>query len=334
MDKEIFNGIFFIYIHQLKTFCCYFQMLQTKKNTIFIGAAFAIAAAIIWSGNFIVAKGVANIIPPISLSFYRWAIATVIIAPFALKQFKKETSVIWQHKQYIFFTAFTGIAFFNTCIYFAGHHTSAINLAFIGTTTSPVISVFLAAVFLKEKISVGRIVGLLICITGILFLLANGSIKTLLHLQFSKGDGWILLAALSFAIYNTLVKKKPLAISAIPFLFILFLTGTLILMPFYFWELTQYAPVKWNASLAAILLYIGLGASIIAFFFWNKAVAKLGAARTAMFGYLTPVFSSIEAVLLLQEKITWVHIVCGLLVITGLVIANLHVYSKEKPVIN
>ncbi len=309
-------------------------MPQTKKNTILIGAAYAFAAAIIWSGNFIIAKAVANSIPPVSLSFYRWAIATVIICPFAFKQFKKETGVIWQNKWYIFFAALTGIALFNTCIYFAGHHTTALNLALIGTTTSPVISVILAAVFLKEKITVVRIAGLLICITGILFLLANGSIQTLLHLQFSKGDGWILLAALSFAVYNTMVKKKPLFISAIPFLFILFFTGTIILMPFYFWELTQYAPVKWNASLAAILLYIGLGASVLAFFFWNKAVANLGAARTALFGYLIPVFSSIEAVLLLHEKITRVHIVCGLLVITGLIIANLNVFRNEKPVIN
>jgi drug/metabolite transporter (DMT)-like permease len=305
-------------------------MITTKDNNILIGALFAIAAVIIWAGNFIIAKGVANIIPPISLSFYRWLLATLIIAPFAIKQIKKEITVVKQNLPYLFFTGLTGIALFNTCVYIAGHYTTAINLALIGTTTSPVFSVLLAGFFLKEKITPLRITGLLICIAGILFLISNGSLSSLLQFKFTKGDGWILAGALFFAIYNTLVRKKPAGISPIVFLFIVFLTGTLILLPFYFWEFANHPAVKWSMQLAGVLLYVGLGASVLSFLFWNKAVAKLGAARTALFGYLIPVLSSLEAVCLLHEKITGVHLVCGALVITGLIIANLNIFTKSK----
>ncbi len=304
--------------------------MAATKNNVLIGAGFAIGATIIWSGNFVIAKGIANKIPPLSLSFYRWLLATLIIAPFAYKQLKKEITSVKQNWFFIFIAGLTGVALFNTCIYIAGHLTTAINLALIGTTTSPVFSVLLAAIFLKEKITMPRIAGLLVCIAGILFLLSKGSLETLLHLRFTKGDGWILLAALAFAVYNTMVRKKPAGISPIPFLFVVFLAGTLTILPFYFLEINHQPSVKWDLSLVGILIYIGLGASVLSFLFWNKAVAKLGAARASLFGYLIPVFSSIEAVWLLNEKITWVHLVCGVLVIIGLIIANLNVFNKNS----
>jgi len=302
-------------------------MLSTK-NSILAGSLFATAAAIIWSGNFVVARGIAKEIQPFSLSFYRWVIGTVIIFPFALAQLHKEIVVVKKNLLYIFCTGLTGVAIFNTCLYVAGHYSEAINLALLGTATSPVISVVLARVFLKEKITPLRIVGLLVCIAGILFLLSKGSIHTLLSFRFTVGDRWILLAALSFAIYNTLVRKKPGGISPVPFLFVVFLAGTLILLPFFLWENNTTSAIQWNPHLLWVLLYIGLGASVLSFLFWNKAVASLGAAKTALFGYLIPVFSSIEAVWILGEKITWIHFVCGAFVIGGLVIANLDSFRK------
>ena len=62
---------------------------------------------------------------------------------------------------------------------------------------------------------------------------------------------------------------------------------------------------------------------LFVFFLWNKAIGKLGAGRTALFGNLIPVFSSIEAVILLNEKITGVHVISFILVAAGLLIANL-----------
>ncbi len=237
--------------------------------------------------------------------------------------------IVKMHLLYIFCTGFTGVALFNTCLYVAGHYSEAINLALLGTATSPVISVVLARIFLKEKITPLQIIGLLVCITGILFLLSKGSLDTLLTFRVTLGDRWILLAALSFAVYNTLVRKKPVGISPVPFLFVVFAAGTLLLAPFFLYEKNHSPAIQWNPHLLGILLYIGLGASVLSFLFWNKAVAYLGSARTSLFGYLIPVCSSIEAVWFLGETITWIHFVCGALVIGGLLIANLGVFRKK-----
>ena len=75
--------------------------ILSKRNTI-IGIALAVLATLIWSGNFIVARGVYKEIPPISLAFYRWLIASLIIFPFAYKQFKKEKKIVLQNWKYFF----------------------------------------------------------------------------------------------------------------------------------------------------------------------------------------------------------------------------------------
>lgn len=295
---------------------------SAKKETT-TGMALALLAVIIWSGNFIVARGVSGQIPPISLAFFRWLSASLIILPFAITKFRKEWNVVKRSWHYLFWVSLTGVALFNTFVYIAGHYTTAINLALIGTTTSPIMAVAMAWIFLKEEIGWMKLAGLLFSVAGVLFLLSKGSLHALLSLHFGEGDLWMLLAAFCFAVYNTLVKKKPMAISPVNFLFVAFSAGTLMLLPFYIWETRQATPVQWSLDLALVILYLGLGASVICFLIWNSAIHKIGAARTVLFGNLIPVFSSLGAFLFLHERFTWIHLVSLVMVFTGILLANL-----------
>jgi drug/metabolite transporter (DMT)-like permease len=169
-------------------------------------------------------------------------------------------------------------------------------------------------------------------------LLTGGSAEKLLTLQFSAGDIWVLLAALFFAIYNTLVKKKPAALSPLSFLFASFVTGTILLLPFFLYEIQNSTPVTWTPGLYGVIVYLGAGTSVIAYLCWNLAIGKLGAARTALFGNLIPLFSIIEAVIFLNEAISIIHLFSGLLIVAGLVLANIKqsppALLKTKQVIN
>lgn len=299
------------------------------KNFLTTGILLAIVATIIWSGNFIVARAVIREIPPISLAFYRWLTASLIFLPFAFKGAREEWKELKKHRWYLFWTALSGITLFNTLVYVAGHYTPAINLALIGTTSSPVMAIILAAVFLREKIEALRLLGLLICISGIILLISGGSWEKLSRFHFSEGDLWILAGAFCFASYSILVRKKPASISSRTFLLIVFVLGTVLLTPAFIWERNQSEPIHFNLSLISIILYLGLGTSVIAFLCWNEAIGRLGAARTALFGNLIPIFSTLEAVLILEEKFTVIHAISGILVITGLLIANLRKTKKE-----
>ena len=305
-------------------------MNHPPLKNIYTGISLAALAALIWSGNFIVARGVYKEIPPISLAFYRWLFASIILFPFAYKQFKNDWKIIKQSWHYLFWVSLTGIALFNTFVYVGGHYTSAINLALIGTTSSPSMANILARIFLKEKIGWFKIIGIALCITGVLFLLAKGDFSNLLTFQFSEGDLWVLLAAFCFAVYNTLVRKKPAAISASSFLLAIFSMGTILLLPFFIWEFNYSQPVVWSTNLALVIIYLSAGASVICFWIWNIAIQKLGAGRTALFGNLIPIFSSIEAVVWLHERFTINHIISMTIVLMGLVIANLPLFFKKS----
>lgn len=295
---------------------------MTKQNTL-TGIGLATLTTAIWSANFIIARDVFSKIPPVSLAFYRWTIATLVLLPFAYKSFIADRKLIRQHLPFFFLASLTGVSLFNTLVYVGAHSTSAINLALIGTTTSPVFSIVLARIFLKEKIGLAKIIGMLVCIAGILYLLSKGKISNLLKLEFSEGDLWVLAAAFAFSFYNILVKKKPAGISTKSFLFTTFTIGTILLVPFFIAELMHTVPVQWDGKLVFDILYLGIAASIISFFLWNIAINCLGAGRTALFGNLIPVFASIEAVLILHEKFSIDHVISMGLVIAGLVIANL-----------
>lgn len=296
--------------------------MLSPKNQTYLGISLAILAVVIWSGNFIVSRGVSAKIGPVSLAFYRWMTATVIITPIAWKKFTIERSLVRKNITYLFWASLTGIALFNTCVYIAGHYTTAINLALIGTTSSPIFATVLAVFFLKEKPGIFRLAGILICVAGILLLLSKGSWQTLVNFRFSTGDLWTLAGAFSFAVYNILVRKKTAALSPLNFLFVIFSMGAAMLLPFYLYELVSSPPTQWSWSLAGVILYLGAGTSVIAFLCWNIALHKLGAGRTVLFGNLIPIFSTLEAVWLLDEQITQVHVVSGVIVIAGLVLAN------------
>lgn len=292
------------------------------NKTIWTGVGLALLAVIIWSGNFVVARGVIHDVPPGSLAFYRWLTAVIILFPFAWKQVRENWPAIRQSLGYLFWTALSGITLFNTMVYIGAHYSTAINLALIGTTSSPIMAIILARIFLREKLDMPKMIGLFVCVAGVLFLLARGIPSNLLHLSFTKGDAWVLLAALAFAVYNILVKRKPANIPPMAFLWVIFAMGTAMLVPFLVWEQQYEAQVAWSGNLFWIFLYLGLGTSVISFVSWNKAISCLGAGRTALFGNLIPVFSSMEAALFLQEEFGWVHLVSMVLVFTGIIIAN------------
>lgn len=304
--------------------------MQSKlSNHIVQGFLLAIIATLLWSGNFIIARKVSHSISPISLAFYRWACASLVLFPFAYKKVNAELPYIKANWKILSLIALTGIALFNTFVYVAGHNTTAINMALIGTTSSPIFATIMAVVFLKERLGFYRIIGMTICIAGIVLLISKGSWEILLSFKFSSGDAWILAGAFAFAVYNILVRKKPVQISALSFLLIIFVIGTLMLFPFYILEQSLVDnSTQWSTTLISSILYLGIGTSVLAFWCWNLAISKLGAGRTVLFGNLIPIFSTLEAILILGESITPIHFYSGILVIAGLVIANFTFKNK------
>lgn len=300
------------------------------RNNRYIGILLATVAAIIWAGNFVIARGVNQQIPPITLAFFRWSLATVLMLPIAYKAFTKEWHILKKHKAYLFWVSLSGIAIFNTCLYISGHYTTAINMALISTTSSPIFATIFAIIFIGERINAFRLTGMLVCLLGVLLLISKGSLQTLMSFTFSIGDLWALAGAIAFAVYNVLVRKKPATISATTFLLAIFGLGSLLILPGFLIEQVSAAPIVWNNSLVMSLIYLGAGTSVVSFLCWNAAIKRIGAGTTVLFGNLIPIISTIEAVLFLHEPFQKIHMISAGIVIFGLILANSGQHKKQS----
>lgn len=286
-----------------------------------MGFLYALLAVMIWSGNFILASGLADTMPPIALAALRWSCATIAFLPFALKHIRRDWEAIKRNWLPVLAASISGVTLFNTILYLSAHTTSTVNIALIASTT-PVFVVILSRIFLGEPICRLRAAGLAVAIVGMAVIATHGSLEALLNLAFREGDLWMVFAGLMWAVYSILVKRKPVDIDQYSYLGILFIVGTIPLIPAAFIEQSYYpvwsmTPAVWSAT-----LYIGLGASLAAFFLWNSAVMLIGPGTAALFQYFIPVFSGIGSFILLGQPITVSHAIGFMLIFSGVVMAT------------
>jgi drug/metabolite transporter (DMT)-like permease len=291
------------------------------KSGLPTGFFLATLATIIWSWNYIIARGLHDAIPPASLAFYRWLVASVVLAPVALRKSVREYAVIKKNAGYIITTAFFGVTVFNTLIYLAGRTTEAINLSLIAIS-SPIFIVIFSLIVFKERINIKKIIGIAVTITGILILLTRGDISVLLNISFAAGDLWMLIAAMTFAVYSIMVRRRPEELSRTSFLFSTFAAGLLFLSPFYIIDLVLHPVPSFNTELTVSILYIGIFASVAAFFLWNRSIEIIGPSNAGLIYYTLPLFSTLWAILFLNETAEAVHFISMAMILTGIIIAG------------
>ena len=285
------------------------------------GVLFALLATFLWSVNMVIASGVKGHIPPVGLAFWRWTIACIVLAPFALKSTIRSYKIVKKHFWFLTITAVLGVTIFNTLIYFAGKTTSAVNLSLIAISI-PLFIIAISRIIFKEKVSNLKILGILIIISGVLVLITKGSLASLLTINFTIGDLLMLLACFFFACYTLLVRKKPAELDSKVFLFSIFLIVTLVLLPFYIVEHIYYEKVTFDSKTLLITSYVGIFASLVSYYLWNEAIALIGTSKTALIYYLIPIFSGILAYFFLDQAIEFIQIISMIIIVVGLLITN------------
>ena len=285
------------------------------------GVLFALCATLLWSVNFVIASGIKGHIPPVGLAFWRWTIACVVLAPFAIKSTIRNRIEIKKKIRFLALTAVLGITIFNTLIYFAGKTTSAVNLSLIAISI-PLFIVAISRIAFKEKVSNTKIIGILTIILGVLILITKGSLQYLLQIKFAIGDLIMLIACFFFASYTILVRLKPKELPSKVLLFSVFVLGVLFLFPFYLWEHLYYKKVVFDSTTIFATTYVGIFASLVSYYLWNEAITLIGTQKTALIYYLIPVFSGVLAYFFLNQNIVLSQIISMGIIIAGLFITN------------
>ncbi|WP_160719387.1 DMT family transporter [Bacillus sp. USDA818B3_A] len=186
---------------------------------------------------------------------------------------------------------------------------------------SPIFTVILSILFLYEKMNMTKIIGMVLAITGVLLVTTTRSGQSL-QITINIGLFLMILSTLNWAVYSVLLKSLKIPYPPLLVTFYMSLIGMALTTPFIIrnsgWEsITQLTHTDW-----AHLLFLGIFVSGIAYWYWGKALAVLEASKVSMFLYLEPVSTLIAAVLLLQEKVLFISVTGGIIIIIGVIIVN------------
>ncbi|HET6718348.1 MAG TPA: DMT family transporter [Rhodocyclaceae bacterium] len=257
--------------------------------------------ALFWSGNMVLGRGIRGDIPPISLAFWRWAIALLCVLPLALPHLKEQWPRLRAGWKPVFVLGLLGVGGYNTLAYIALQYTVATNAVLLNSFI-PIATIAISWAFLGRHLSRAQAIGVTISFLGAATIIARGDPAPLASLSINQGDLWMLGAVLIWAIYTVGLQWRPSGVDPMLLLAALTIVGLLALTPLYLWELlVQGRSIKVHAGSLASLIYVGVFPSFLGYIFYNRGVAEVGANKASLFIHLMPVFGTILSVIFLGE---------------------------------
>ncbi|MAH54212.1 MAG: DMT family transporter [Pelagibacteraceae bacterium] len=293
--------------------------MLSKEKTAYI---FLILTTLFWSGNFIVGKAASLFeIPPFTLNFYRWLFAWLILAPFTLKEILKKKNYILENIKLILILGITSITIFNSIVYYSLNFTQVIS-GVLMISTIPVMIIFFCWIFKIEKTNIYQITGVIFSLLGVVVIITKADLRIILNLNFNKGDLWMAVAMFSWAIYSALLRKKNFKLSQLSLLQTIISAGLIMLLPAYLIEFAMGYRVNIHLPFILTLTYVVFFPGLASFTLWIKGISIIGSNRSGIFLHLMPIFSTILAILIFNEKFMAYHLIGAIFIVTGIVLSS------------
>ncbi len=278
--------------------------------------------ALFWSGNFIVGKAASIYeIPPFSLNFYRWLFAGIILLPFTLKEIIQKKNYIFRNIVFFVVLGISSITIFNSAVYYSLYYMQVIS-GVLMISTIPVWIMFISSILGIEKTNKFQIFGVFLSLLGVIFIITKSDLDLIKNLDFNKGDLIMASGMFAWALYSALLKKKTYEISQITLLEVVIITGLLFLIPIYILEIYLGNPLIVHKPFILTLTYVVLLPGLASFFFWIKGISIIGANRAGVFLHLMPIFGSLMAIILFDEKFMLYHVLGAIFIIAGITLSN------------
>jgi drug/metabolite transporter (DMT)-like permease len=283
---------------------------------------------LMWAGNAVVGRLMAGQVPPLTLNLLRWLLAALFLLPLgwrALRPFER----IRARWPYLLAIGVLGVGTFNSLQYLALITSSPINVTLVAASM-PVWMLAVGVLCFGERPTRRQLAGALLGLTGVLTVIGRGSLQSLLAVHFVPGDLYVLLAVIGWAFYSWLLARPPVHMrgSERPdwdwagFLLVQTLFGLCAAGLFTAGEQALGArPIQWSGGVVAALLYVSLGASIVAYRCWGLGVAEGGPALAAFFNNLTPLFAALLSTLVLGDSPQGYHALAFGLIVGGIAVS-------------
>ena len=292
---------------------------MTNNKSKFTASLYALMAISFWGVSFVSTKAVLGKLDPYSLLVIRFGIGALFLLLLLLLQ-RHRLQISIKYVPHLLVLGILGV-FVHQLLQATALLTINASAAGWLISFSPVFTVILSILFLHERMSISKAVGMVLAITGVLII---SSTRTGQSFQFTMNIGFLLmvLSTLNWAIYSVLLKSLKIPYPPLVVTFYMCLLGLILTTPFIIrnrgWEdLSMLNHSEW-----AHLLFLGVFVSGIAYWYWGKSLEVLEASKVSMFLYLEPIATLIAAVLLLKEKVLLISVAGGIIIIIGVIIVN------------
>jgi drug/metabolite transporter (DMT)-like permease len=276
--------------------------------------------SLFWAINIVLGRMIAGDIPPLLLTFLRWGGASLIVLPFAWNGLKRDWPVIRRHLKLIAILSATGIAGYNAMAYWGLAYTEALNVLLL-QSTGPLLIAIWAFVLWGDRLTPRQLGGILTSLAGVVVIICRGDIAHLAQMKLNPGDVLIFIALILYGAYAALLRKRP-DIHQLSFLATTIIGGTMCLAPFALGEFLAGPRMNVTPTTFAVVFYVALFPSLIAYMFFVRGVELIGPNRASPFFHLMPVFGSVIAILFLGEQPQLFHALGFALVLTGVFVAT------------
>ena len=293
------------------------------KQKLYNPHLFLTLASLFWGFNAIASRLAIDEISPMSLVSGRWLGVMIILSIICRHQLSLGFQVFKSNYKWMIVMGLCGFTTFNSLYYISAHHTVAINLGIVQSTT-PAFIMIISMFWLKTRINLKQVTGLLITFIGVSIVISNGNLASLLRLKLNNGDLLLIVACIFYAIYAVGLRKRPEINDVLLMTFFSYVAfiGSL---PGLIIEITQYSfffpTFKGLMILSVIIIFPSLLAQIL----FMKGVKIVGPALSGLYTNLVPIFTSFLAIIILDEVFHIYHLISLIIIFLGI-----YIFDRKK----
>jgi len=278
-------------------------------------------APLFWSCNWIIGRALHQDVPPMGMTFFRWLIAVLILAPFAIGPLRRDWPIVRANWRVMLMLGAIGVGMHNALAYVGLNFTTATNGVILNSCI-PVMIIVMAWLFFGERLRRLQVAGVVISSLGVLTIFSQGSLQTLAALRLNAGDFFVMLSVAMWSLYTILLRHRPAGLHMLSFLFCIAVVGNLCMLPFWIGEMLLGYRIAWTVQTVSAMLAVALFSSVLAYIFWNRGVEAVGAQVAGLFVHLMPVFGVMLAWIFLGERLQAYHVAGIALILVGIVLTT------------
>jgi len=280
-----------------------------------------VLTALFWGGTFVAGKLAAQNIGAFQIGFLRFAIASALLLALTYRIEGRFPPLSKSQILPVVLLGLTGVFAYNFMFYKGLKIIEASRAALI-IATCPILITIGSALFLKDKITPLKALGIAISVCGAMVVVSKGHLNRILEGGLGLGELYIFLCVLSWAIYSLIGKGIMKNLSPLTAVSYSSVIGTAALfipacIEGLLGEFGNHSALDWLC-----ICYLGIFGTVIGFVWYYQGVQKLGPTKAGLFINLVPVFGILCAFIFLREPVTISLAIGGALVVTGVYLTN------------